>query len=96
MAFTADYLTCIGEIGTGKVNIWTYKTADATTVVDTSTYFPVGYGLKVGDWVLRTTVTNLGLSNEALSSAGLHVVVTSSATVVDVTDTLALTVTNLD
>ena len=96
MAFNDKYLTCIGDIGTTKPNIWVYKTDDAAATVDTSGYCPVGYGFKVGDVILRVTVTNLGLSNEAGSTAGWHLVVTASSTAVDVADTTALTVTNTD
>ena len=96
MAFVDKYMTCIGDIGTTKPNIWVYKTDDAAATVDTSGYFPVGYGLKIGDLIYRVTVTNLGLSTEALSTAGWHVVVTASSSAVDVSDTTALTVTNTD
>lgn len=96
MAFNAAYLTPLAQVGPGKPNLWLYKTEDAAATVDTADYFPVGYGIKVGDWVLRTTVTNLGLSNEAVSTAGIHLVSTASSTSVDVNDVLALTLTDTD
>lgn len=96
MAFNAAYLTPMTQIGFGKVNLWTYKTDDSAATVDTADYFPTGYGIKVGDWVLRTTVTNLGASNEAVATAGIHLVSTASSTSVDVNDVLALTLTDTD
>ena len=49
MAFNADYLTCMNDIGITKPNIWLYKTTDAAATVDTAGYFSTGYGFKVGD-----------------------------------------------
>jgi hypothetical protein len=94
MAFNPDYFGPIGPQSNVRPNMWSYKTADATTVVDAAGYFPVGYGIKIGDIVYRTTVTNLGLSNEALASAGLHIVKDVSKTQIDVTDTTVLDITD--
>jgi hypothetical protein len=87
----------MNDVGSDKPNIWTYKTADAAATVDTSGYFSVGYGLKVGDVVLRVTVDDVTLGNSAtVSTAGWHVVMTVSSTAVNVSDTTALTITNTD
>ena len=97
MAFNADYLTCLNDIGSTKPNIWLYKTADAAATVDTAGYFPVGYGLKVGDIIYRVTVDDVALDNAAaVSTAGWHVVLSVSSTAVDVSDTTALTLTDTD
>lgn len=96
MAFNADYFGPVGPQSNTRPNMWTYKTADTAAAVQVAGYFPPGYGLKIGDLVFRTTVTNLGASNEALSTAGWHVVKDVSKTAVDVTDVTVITVTDTD
>lgn len=96
MAFLARNLIKIAGESTEGIQIWSYKTDDAAAAVDSAGYFPVGYGLRMGDIIFRTTVTNLNLSNEALSTAGVHIVKDVSATAIDVTDTTAYTVTDTD
>lgn len=73
--------------------MWTYTTTDSAATVDTSGYFnSVASILRVGDIIMRVTT-----SSGAVSTAGMHVVMTiSAAGVVDVADTTALTVTNTD
>jgi len=94
MAFNPDYFGPIGPQSNLRPNMWSYKTADVANDVDTAGYFPVGYGIKIGDLVYRITVTNIGLSNEALANAGWHVVKDVSKTQIDITDNTALTVTD--
>ncbi len=73
--------------------IWSYLTEDAATVVDGAGYFnAVRPLLEIGDVIYRVTVNASGV----VQSAGWHVVMTKSATSVDVSDTTALTVTNAD
>lgn len=73
--------------------IHTYQTTDAHGTVDTSGYFnEVRDLLKVGDLIYVAVLTGGG----ALSTAGWHVVLTKTATTVDVTNVTALTVTNTD
>jgi hypothetical protein len=73
--------------------IHTYRTEDAHATVDTAGYFnPVRSLLEIGDLIYVVVVTGGG----ALSTAGWHVVVTKTATAVDVTNVTALTVTNTD
>ncbi|MCA3297137.1 MAG: hypothetical protein ING28_03385 [Roseomonas sp.] len=78
----------------GSPGIWSYRTADADTVVDTSGYFnDMAATLKQGDLIYRLTIDGSG----ALVSAGFHVVRSvTAAGVVDVTNVLALTITNTD
>lgn len=74
MAFNRDYLSCIGGSGNGP-RIWSYKTDDAAGTVDGATYWAAaGDVLRLNDLIYRVTVTNLGASNEAFSTAGLHCV----------------------
>ena len=96
MAFDKNYLVKIAGQGTSGIQLWSYKTQDAAATVDTSGYFSAGLGIRKGDIIFRTTVTNLGASNEAVSTAGMHVILTASSSTVDATDTTALTVTNTD
>lgn len=98
MAVDYNYLKLLVPGGNGHPNIWSYKTADAAGTVDTDAYFAGGYnyGLRVYDIIIRTTVTNLGASNEAYASQGFHTVSTATATSLDVNDTLAITATDTD
>lgn len=81
----------------GAPAMYAYKTDDAAATVDTDGYFnTVRNLLSIGDLVYRVTVTNLDASNEALSTAGFHVVKDKTTTTVDVTDVLALTMTDTD
>lgn len=98
MAFDATYLKLLVAGGDGHPNLWSYKTADAAATVDTLDYFVNGieYGLKVYDIIVRTTVTNLGASNEAFSTQGLHTVNAASATSIDVADAVNLAGTDTD
>lgn len=100
MAFDGAYLKLLVAGGSDHPNIWSYKTADATAVVDSANYFAnaLGGGMKAYDLILRTTVTNLGASNEAFANSGFHIVNASSASAgtIDVADTVALTGTDTD
>lgn len=95
MAFSSTGFQPIG--GQSKAGnapqMWSYTTTDAAATVDTSGYFnSVASLLKVGDVIYRVTT-----SGSAVSTAGLHVVMTiSAAGVVDTSDATALTVTNTD
>lgn len=95
MAFSATGFNAIG--GQSKAGnapqIWSYTTTDTAATIDTSGYFnSVASLLKVGDLIYRLTT-----SSSAVSTAGLHIVMTvSAAGVVDVADTTAMTVTNTD
>ncbi|NDB57819.1 hypothetical protein EB001_05180 [bacterium] len=95
MAFSSTGLQPIG--GQSKAGnapqMWSYTTTDAAATVDTSGYFnSVASLLKVGDLIYRVTT-----SSGAVSTAGLHIVMTiSAAGVVDTSDATALTVTNTD
>ena len=96
MAFDATYLTCIGPASSNdKPNIWLYKSTDTAATVDSASYFPVGYGLKIGDLVYRITVNSV-TAPTSVTAAGFHLVVDVSSTVVDVADVLALTLTDTD
>lgn len=98
MPFIRTRLACIGNDGNSDApRLWAFKTDDAAAVVDTAGYFAAARQvLKVGDVILRVTVTNLGLSNEAVATYGFHIVMTVSSTSVDVADALVGTVTNTD
>lgn len=100
MAFNGSYLKLLVPGGPDFPNIWSYKTADAAADVDTANYFAdaLDHGMKVYDLILRTTVSNLGASNEAFSTSGFHVVnaASRSAGTIDVADTVALSGTDTD
>jgi hypothetical protein len=84
----------------GAPAAWVYKTADTHATVDTTGYFDaVRNILSIGDLIYVAVVTNLGATNEALSTAGWHVVKDKpalGAAGIDVTDVTALTVTDTD
>lgn len=95
MAFSSTGFNAVG--GQSKAGnapqIWSYTTTDTAATIDTSGYFnSVASLLKVGDLIYRVTT-----SGSAVSTAGLHCVMSiSAAGVVDVADTTAMTVTNTD
>lgn len=94
MAYSTTGLVPIG--GQSKAGnapqVWAYTTEDSAATVDTSGYFNGSASLlKVGDLIYRLTT-----SSGAVSTAGFHVVITNTGTVVNVSDTTALTVTNTD
>jgi hypothetical protein len=91
MAFSATGLTLVAGSKAGNApQVWAYTCDDSATTVDTEGYFnSVASLLKVGDLIYRVT-TSAG----AVSTAGWHVVLSNTGTVVDVSDTTALTVTD--
>lgn len=94
MAFSAtNFQPLGGQAKAGNApQMWSYTTTDAAGDVDASGYFnAVASIVKVGDVILRITT-----SSGAVSTAGWHVVMTNTGTVVNVSDTTALTVTNTD
>lgn len=88
-----------GQAGRGmSPQIHAYRTTDAHAVVDTSGYFNSIFGLlELGDLIYVTVVDNVDTPT-SVTTAGFHVVKTKVAAtlVVDVTDVLALTMTNTD
>lgn len=94
MAFNAtNFQPLGGQAKAGNApQMWSYTTTDAAADVDTSGYFnAVASIVKVGDVILRVTT-----SSGSVSTAGWHVVMSNTGTVVNVSDTTALTVTNTD
>lgn len=100
MAFDGRYLKLLVSGGPDHPNIWSYKTADAAATVDTANYFSsaLDQGMRIYDLILRTTVSNLGASNEAYSTQGFHVVnaASVSAGTIDVADAVALSGSDTD
>lgn len=98
MAFDGTYLHCLVPSPPGVPQIWSYKTADSAATVDSADYFVNGIlmGLRKYDLILRTTVTNLGASNEAYSTQGFHVVNAQTSTAIDVADAVALSGSDTD
>lgn len=100
MAFNGAYLKLLVPGGPDHPNIWSYKTADAAATVDTANYFAdaLPMGMKIYDRIIRTTVTNLGASNEAFSTSGDHVVnaANAAAGTIDVADTVAFSGADTD
>jgi hypothetical protein len=100
MAFDGKYLHLMVPSPPGVPQQWSYKTPDSAATVDTANYFSDGLemGMRVYDLVLRTTVTNIGASNEAFSSQGFHVInaASRSAGTIDAADAVALSGTDTD
>lgn len=80
--------------GRGAFTVWLYRTEDAAAVVDTAGYFNAARSLlTAGDVIWRLTVNTTGVPQ----TSGFHLVNDVPATgAVDVTDVLALTVTDTD
>ncbi len=73
--------------------MFSYETQDLPADIDTANYFaPVRDALRVGDVIVRVTKNAAG----AVVSAGQHVVLTRTATTVDVSDAASIGVTNTD
>lgn len=81
------------ETSPGSPQSWSFRTADATTVVDTAGYFnEVRALLEVGDLIYVAQVDGAG----ALVAAGWHVVRIKTATSIDVVNVTVATITNTD
>lgn len=103
MAFTvADDMKYFNTIGGqskagGAPALYSYKTQDTHATVDGAGYFnAIRSNLNIGDLIYVVVVTNRGASNEALLTAGWHVVKDKSTTAVDTTNVTAITVTDSD
>ena len=69
---------------------WAYKSQDSIATVSAANYFRAAYDeLELGDRILVTTVTNLGLSSEAYVAHDNLVVIADSSTTVLTASTLA-------
>lgn len=86
MAFNKDGLMLVGGSKAGNApQMWTYKTNDLGTDVDTSGYFnSMASVLKVGD------VIYVHADADSTPSFGFHVVVSNADGVVDVTNATAV------
>lgn len=98
MALNKDFLTLVGPDGNGNAGrTWRYKTGDTHATVDSAGYFNgVADLLQLGDLLDVVVVTNIGESNEAVSTYGRHIVNANDGTTVDVSDVTAGTVTDTD
>ena len=96
MAFNRDFMARQG--GGGKApTLWTYKTQDTLAVCDTAGYFNSQIDeFQLGDTIFVSVVTNIGLSNEALSDQGALVVNSLAAAAVDTTDETAFVTADAD
>ncbi|MEY5100873.1 MAG: hypothetical protein RJA36_3592 [Pseudomonadota bacterium] len=96
MAYTDANLLRGVDLGY-NCSLWLYDTLDAAATVDTSAYF-TGEALKKlrkGDIILRRT-WGTTIYTGTVSTVGLHVVLTNDGTTANVTDALALTMTDTD
>jgi hypothetical protein len=81
------------ETSPGAPQMFTYRTEDAHATVDTSGYFnAVRPLLEVGDIITVVVVNGSGV----VQTYGPHVVMTKSATAVDVSNVTVQVVTNTD
>jgi hypothetical protein len=82
-----------GEAVPGAPQRWSYRTQDTHATVDTSGYFnDVRALLEVGD-IIDVVVIN---SSGAVQTYGSHIVLTKTATAVDVSNVTVGTVANTD
>lgn len=98
MAFDINRLALIGNAGQSDApRTWSYKTEDAHAAVDSAGYFNAAAKiLKVCDLIDVVVVTNMGESNEAVSTYGRHIVNSNDGSIVDVGDVTVGTVTDTD
>lgn len=84
MAYNARNFVLAGPSGNGNSGrIWRYKTEDAVGTsagqLGSAGYFnDAASKLQLGDIIQYTVVTNQGASNEAVTAAGVYVVLTIS------------------
>lgn len=82
-----------GEAVAGQPNLWAYRTQDAHGTVDGAGYFnDVRQLLEVGDIIHVVVINGSGV----VQTYGQHIVMTKSATAVDVSNVTVGTVTNSD
>jgi NADH:ubiquinone oxidoreductase subunit B-like Fe-S oxidoreductase len=94
VAYDATALSKVAELD-ARNSLWYYVTVDPAATVDTSGYFNSAYDqLRLGDVILRSTRTST--ITGAVAAMGLHFVIDRAASVVDVADALAFTVTDTD
>lgn len=100
MAFTASQLFRVASFGANGLYVYIDKDNDGATTVDTTGYMNAAFEqLKVGDVILRLSASAFSATLNTIttvSTAGWHVVVSNASGVVDLSDTLALTVTDTD
>lgn len=100
MAFTASQLFRVASFGANGLYVYIDKDNDGAATVDTSGYMNAAFEqLKVGDVILRLSAATFSATLNTITSvgtAGWHVVMTNASGVVNLSDTLALTVTNTD
>lgn len=76
--------------------LWGYRTADLTTVIDTAGYFNDASNLlAIGDLIYAVTVDDAD-NPTSVTTAGLFVVLSNAAGVVDVSNATAMTLTDTD
>jgi hypothetical protein len=91
MAVVATDLAFIAGGGVGAPRLWSYVTADAKTVVDTSGYFnTLANVLNVGDFIFARC------SKAGTETYGVLVVLTNTGSVVDVGDLVSFQSANTD
>lgn len=83
-----------GQASRGKApQIFSYKTLDAATAVDTEDYFnDLSNHLEVGDLIYRVTVNSSGVP----TAVGFHVVMSNASGVVDVADAEVVNISDSD
>lgn len=98
MAFNINNLTLTSNrTGLTGVAEWKYVTEDAASTVDTSAYFNnASHQLRVGDAINVYTVDDEDGIPTAVTGHSRHLVVSNSAGVVDVSDTLFGALTDTD
>jgi hypothetical protein len=102
MPFIRRNFACLGgqstrgsgpETSPGAPQMWSYRTQDTHATVDTSGYFnEVRTLLDVGDIIWVVVVNSSGV----VQTYGSHIVMTRTATAVDVSNVTVGTVTNTD
>lgn len=100
MAFQAAQLYRIASFGANGFYVYVDRDNDGAATVDTSGYMNSAFEqLKVGDIILRISPSafnaTLGTMT-TIGTSGFHIVMSNASGVVNLSDTLALTVTNTD
>jgi hypothetical protein len=100
MAFAASQLFRIASFGANGLYVYIDKDNDGAATIDTSGHMnSVFEQLKVGDVILRISASAFNSTLNTITTVGtvgFHVVMSNASGVVNLSDTLALTVTNTD
>jgi hypothetical protein len=100
MAFRPENLFRVASFGANALHVYIDRDNDGAATIDTSGHMNAAFEqLKTGDVILRISASAFSATLGTITTvgtAGWHVVVSNASGVVDLSDTLALTITDTD